>query len=129
MFILFTYPLYALLLQPGFFAQFFALLIFALLAAGIVGTVPATLSEMFATHARYSGVAISYNIDFAIFAGLTPVIATYLLYTLGYPQAVSINLIVSANFTLIACISIRDRYDQTLTDMPSEFLNEIRWNL
>ena len=47
LFILFTYPLYSLLLSESFLAQSAALLSFALLAAGIVGTVPATLSEMY----------------------------------------------------------------------------------
>ncbi len=108
LFAIFTYPLYTLLISPNLIIEIIALFCFAVLSASIVGTMPATLSEMFSTHVRYSGVAISYNIGFAIFAGLTPVIATYLLYKLHFPQAPSFNLILSAIIALITAIGIKE---------------------
>ena len=44
------------------------------------GTIPKTLSEIFPTAVRYSGVAFSYNLGFAIFGGLAPVTVTYILH-------------------------------------------------
>jgi MHS family proline/betaine transporter-like MFS transporter len=109
-----TYPLYTLLNSSQFIVQAAALICFAVLSAGIVGTVPATLAEMFPTPVRYSGVAISYNIGFAIFGGLTPVIATYLIYRLGFPQAPSINLIVSAIVALSVAVYLKDGSQKSL---------------
>jgi MHS family proline/betaine transporter-like MFS transporter len=108
LFVVFTYPLYTWLSQPNFVFEIIAMNCFAVLAAGIVGTVPSAWAEMFPTSVRYSGVGVAYNIGFAIFAGLTPVIATYLLYTLHQPQAPSYNLIVSAIMAFIAALTMQD---------------------
>lgn len=108
LFIIASYPLYTLLQHGNLHVALLALPCFAILASGIVGTVPSSLAEMFATHVRYSGIAITYNISFAIFAGLTPVIATYLLYKLQFPQAPSFNLIVAGVMALIAVITMKE---------------------
>jgi MFS family permease len=44
------------------------------------GIIPRVLSELFPTEIRYSGVALSYNVGFALFGGLTPLITLYLIY-------------------------------------------------
>lgn len=108
LFIIFTFPLYLLLVNPNFMIESLALICFAVFSAGIIGTVPATLTEMFSTEIRYSGVAISYNIGYALFAGFTPVIATYLLYKLPFQEAPCLNLILSAIVALIVSIWIKE---------------------
>lgn len=108
LFILLSYPLYTLLSHGNMTIEIMALACFAIMAAGIVGVVPSTLAELFPTHVRYSGVAISYNISFAIFAGLTPVVATYLLYKLQFPQAPSFNLIIAALVAVIAALTMKE---------------------
>lgn len=45
------------------------------------GIAPLLLSTVFPTSIRYCGIAFSYNVSFAIFAGLTPVIAMTLINT------------------------------------------------
>ena len=115
LFITFTYPLYTLLVNPNSIIEAAALFCFAVLSAGIVGVVPVTLAEMFSTQVRYSGVAISYNIGFAIFAGLTPIIATYLLYKFHLPQAPSFNLILSAVIALIVSLVIKEGSHKSLS--------------
>jgi MFS family permease len=72
-FYLFVHPIYSLWIP----------MLFGALAFGsIMGLVPAILVELFPTHIRYSGVAFAYNLGFAIFGGLTPVIAmTLIRYT------------------------------------------------
>ena len=57
--------------MPSFILQMIALNCFGLLAAGIVGVMPATLAELFPTNVRYSGIGVSYNIGFAIFQPVT----------------------------------------------------------
>lgn len=114
LFVILTYPLYTLLNNDHFSIQMIALISFAILSSGIVGTVPSALAEMFSTHVRYSGVAVSYNIGFAIFAGLTPVIATYLLYKVQFSQAPSFNLIFSAVIAFIAALIMKERSRKSL---------------
>lgn len=114
LFVIFSYPLYTLLNNDNFVIEMIALSSFTILSAGIIGTVPSALAEMFSTHVRYSGVAVSYNIGFAIFAGLTPVIATYLLYKLQFSQAPSFNLIFSAIITFIAALIMKERSQKPL---------------
>lgn len=108
LFIILSYPLYTLISSNNITVEIIALACFAILAAGIVGVVPSSLAELFPTHVRYSGVAISYNISLAIFAGLTPVIATYLLYKLKFPQAPSFNLIIAALMALLATLTMKE---------------------
>lgn len=51
----------------------------ALLMAGVTGIVPVLLAELFPTEVRYSGVGLVYNLGFATFGGLTPVIVMALI--------------------------------------------------
>jgi len=114
LFIVTSYPLYTVINMPSFILQMIALNCFGLLAAGIVGVMPATLAELFPTNVRYSGIGVSYNIGFAIFASLTPMVATVLLYHLQDVQAPSYNLILSAVVALFAAITIKDMSRQSL---------------
>lgn len=43
------------------------------------GFIPIILAEYFPTKVRYSGVAVAYNLGFAIFGGLTPLVAISLI--------------------------------------------------
>ncbi len=109
-----SYPLYTLLTHASLIMKIVGLNCFGILAAGIVGTVPTTLAELFPTHVRYSGIAISYNIGFAIFAGSAPVVATYLIYKLHFAEAPSFNIIVAAIMALIAAVKMKEGSGKTL---------------
>ena len=109
LFIVISYPLYTMINMPSLIWQMIALNCFGLLAAGIVGVMPATLAELFPTNVRYSGIGVSYNIGFAIFASITPMVATVLLYHLHAVQVPSYNLIVSAIVALLAAMTLKDR--------------------
>jgi MFS family permease len=56
-----------------------ALSIFALMQGALVALPPILLSYLFPIHIRLSGVAISYNISFVLFAGLTPIVVSGLI--------------------------------------------------
>lgn len=125
LFSLLTYPLYRLIFSPNFILNTIAFVVFSILAAGVAGTIPVILAEMFPTHVRYSGVGIAYNIGFALFAGLTPIIATYLLYQLHFKEAPSLNLIVSAVIALIVCFKIKETSGKTLKP-PTQIYDSLR---
>ena len=49
------------------------------LTVGVVAVVPYVMIAMFPPKIRFSGISFSYNIAYAIFGGLTPVVVTWLL--------------------------------------------------
>lgn len=114
LFMVLSYPLYTMMNTSSLILKMTALICFGLLAAGIVGVMPATLAEMFPTHVRYSGVGVSYNIGFAMFASSTPLIATELLARFHIAQAPSYNLIISALVTLMVAFTIQDKSQKSL---------------
>jgi hypothetical protein len=68
------------------------------------------LVELFPTSIRYTGIAISYNIAFAFFGGLTPLIVTYLVAVSSNVLAPSFYLIGSAILCTIAAMTIKQLY-------------------
>ena len=46
---------------------------------GVIGVVPSTAVKMFPAVVRFSGLSFSYNVAYAIFGGLTPVVVTMML--------------------------------------------------
>lgn len=49
------------------------------LFVGIVGAVPYVMVKAFPPVVRFSGLSFSYNLAYAIFGGLTPMVVTALL--------------------------------------------------
>ena len=80
--IILAYPIFTI--YSHYFSYFWvALLLSALLNGFAFGVIPNLLVELFPTQIRYSGVAVSYNIGFALFGGLTPLIAIILIDKTG----------------------------------------------
>ncbi|MYM34958.1 MFS transporter [Duganella sp. FT94W] len=46
---------------------------------GVVGAVPCVLVQAFPAQVRFSGLSFSYNLSYAIFGGLTPIVVTLML--------------------------------------------------
>jgi MFS family permease len=70
---------------------------------GVVGAVPCALVQAFPPQVRFSGLSFSYNMSYAIFGGLTPVVVTLMLKNdpLGpayYVMAVCVIGMLSALF-------------------------------
>lgn len=59
--------------------QLFLLYGLAGLSVGIVGAVPYVMVRIFPAEVRFSGISFSYNIAYAIFGGLTPVVVTLMM--------------------------------------------------
>lgn len=79
----------ALFLIPGSFFFYQGLLnhnnvillslIMAIISGMTTGSFAAVVAKMFPTPVRYSGIGVSYNLAFAIFAGLSPLLTTSLI--------------------------------------------------
>jgi MFS family permease len=84
----------------------------AILLGFSAGIIPRLLSELFPTQIRYSGIAVSYNLGFAIFGGLTPFISLSLIYYTGWVTIPALYLIAVALFGVISLIFFGYSYDQ-----------------
>ena len=78
----------------------FALLGYAILGLLFVlqlGTISATFTAMFPTHARFAGFAISYNIATALFGGTAAFISDFFIEITG-------SLLMPAFYVVLACV-------------------------
>ncbi len=114
LYFLLSYPLFKSLSLGNVETAAVVLVVFALLN-GLAGSCyPAMLVEIFPTQVRYSGFAISYNIAFALFAGLTPVILSYLIHVTGSIAIPGIYLSILGVIALFAIFSIKENYTKSL---------------
>lgn len=110
-----TFSLITLILPIFIFKSFAShsfiypwLLFNCVLCGALTGVFPSLLAELFPTRVRYSGIAISYNIGFAFFGGLAPVICLFLIKATGQTHAPAYYVMaVSAAVFLLTAAKIR----------------------
>ena len=85
-------------------------ILISLVNALITGAFPSLIVELFPTNVRYSGVALSYNLGYAIFAGLTPVCVTLLIHYTGDLSSPAWWLMATMVLVLLALFLLRGRY-------------------
>lgn len=66
------------------------------LTVGVVGTVPALMVKAFPPAIRFSGISVSYNLAYAVFGGLTPLLVGLLVHELGWAGPV--------NYVAVLCV-------------------------
>ncbi|MFZ2628764.1 MAG: MFS transporter [Rugosibacter sp.] len=113
-FLIFTYPIFNLLLAGDFTSIVLGHFFFALLVSINTAPVMALLVEAFPTRVRYSGMALSYNISAAAFGGTAPMAAQWLINETGDAHSIAYYVMACAVITLIALFFYRDRYQEPL---------------
>lgn len=113
-FLVFTYPIFNLLLAGDFPSVVLGHFFFALLVSINTGPVMALLVEAFPTRVRYSGMALSYNISAAAFGGTAPMVAQWLINETGDAHSIAYYVMACAVISLIALFFYRDRYREPL---------------
>lgn len=113
-FLLLTYPIFHLLLQPAFSSIVIAQVLFAIMVGFYIGPVPALLVEIFPTRLRYTGMALSYNICAALFGGTAPMVCEWLVHVTGNKYAIAYYVMACAVVSLIALFFYRDRHQEAL---------------
>jgi len=94
-------PIFAIYVSyPQFY--FLAFIASAVLLGFSAGIIPRLLSELFPTQIRYSGIAVSYNLGFAFFGGLTPLISLSLIYSTGWKTIPALYLIFVSLLALLS---------------------------
>lgn len=100
------YPLFSHLEQINDHNIWLFAIIYVFLIAPANGTFGLKLMELFPTNIRYSGMALAYNLSFAIFGGTAPVLNSYLS---KYHSQFSTYffLALTAGLTLLAALCIK----------------------
>ncbi|VVC75750.1 Proline/betaine transporter [Aquicella siphonis] len=101
--VLLTFPLFMLFNQHNLTWVIMSYMLFSLLFGFIPGSYSAILSGLFPTSVRYSGIAMSYNLAFAVFGGLSPVICTFAIHTFNSVLAPAYYVMLMAMLSWIAC--------------------------
>ena len=100
-----TYVFYTTLkTRPDLLLPLYALLG---LSVGVVGVVPSAMVRAFPAPVRFSGLSFSYNLAYAIFGGLTPIMVTLMLKT--QPLAPAYYVMALCGLGAVTALFIKDR--------------------
>jgi MHS family proline/betaine transporter-like MFS transporter len=108
----FTYPLFLLFNLQSMVWVIVSYIIFSLIFGFIPSSYSSILSRLFPTPVRYSGVAMSYNLAYAFFGGLSPVICTLAIHAFDSIMAPAFYVIFIAILSSLACYYGRDFHAQ-----------------
>ncbi|AJI78423.1 MFS transporter [Corynebacterium singulare] len=104
--IVLAFPMFLLMKQGTALAGFIATFGLAASLALILGTHSATVSELFPTRTRQSGLSMAYSIAGAFFAGTLPYLNTWLIDVTGNDMIPAYTLIVVAIIGVITLLTI-----------------------
>ena len=100
-------PYYNILISHGSPLVLLMMFVFIAAFAGLTtGAFPVILADIFPTEIRYTGISTSYNIAYAVFCGLTPLISTYLIHISNNKLWPAYILIATALIGLIGLLGI-----------------------
>jgi MFS family permease len=111
------FPLFDTMILP---LALLGLVLLAFFYPAALGPMPTLLAEQFRTSERYSGVSFAYQITASIGTGLTPVLATSILFWAGGPpNTIGIMILVlGMNLVTILGLSLlRDNRHQELSEI------------
>jgi hypothetical protein len=74
---------------------------------GTIGAVPYVLVKAFPAQVRFSGLSFSYNLSYAIFGGLTPMIVTLMLK--NNPLAPAYYVVALCLLGMVTALFVKDR--------------------
>lgn len=87
-----------------------AICIFAVFQGVLVTLPPILLGNLFPVHVRLSGVALSYNISFVIFGGLTPIVLTGLIEKTGMLYVMPVMCMIFTSLITLLALAAYKRY-------------------
>ena len=107
-FLVLTYPTLMLMSAGNFAAAAVAMVILGVFMAAYDGASSAAMAELFPTSIRYGSMAIAYNLSVAVFGGITPYFATFLIASTGNRFAPAFYVMAAALITLIVVLRARE---------------------
>jgi MHS family proline/betaine transporter-like MFS transporter len=114
-FLVFSIPLMKLMGGGDYTMVLVGELAFCLFVAARSGPVPATLVEVFPTQVRLTALSIGYNVNFAIFGGTAPLLATWLISMTGEKTSPAWYLMAVAAISIGISLLMPETRDRELT--------------
>lgn len=108
-----SYPMFMLFNSAGLIGILLAELLLALLISAMTASFQVTVTELFPTEYRYSGMSAAYNTGNAMFAGTTPMLCVWLSGVFSSNYAPSFYLIIASVVTFLLIYKMPEtRYSQ-----------------
>jgi MHS family proline/betaine transporter-like MFS transporter len=107
-FILLTYPALMLMGGGNFIGATVAMILLGIFMAAYDGASSAAMAELFPTNIRYGSMAIAYNLSVAVFGGITPLLATFLIGATGNSFAPAFYVMAAAAVSLVVVLRARE---------------------
>jgi MHS family proline/betaine transporter-like MFS transporter len=103
---LLTYPAFLVMGRGNFPSAVLAHVVLGVLLYIFISTAIAVLTELFPARVRYGGFSIGYNISVALFGGIAPFLATWLIAITGNPISPAFYVIFAAIATLVTVLTV-----------------------
>jgi MFS transporter, MHS family, proline/betaine transporter len=107
-------PCFNLLTVENELLRLLALLGLNLCLAALLACIYSKIPSLFDTGVRFTGMAISYNLSVALFAGTAPMINSWLIQRTGSRLVPAYYLIAAATIGVIALLACQDRTGQPM---------------
>lgn len=115
--LLFSYPLYTLFAGKLFFWVIFATLILTGIGNLVISVFTSILVGLYPTTVRYTGVALVYNLGFAVAGGFTPLLLTWLIHISGNRLIPSVYLMLFAGCAFLVSFFMRETRGVALNEI------------
>lgn len=113
-FVLLSYPLFSLMQSKTFVAILLAQFGFTVFVACLFAVIPATVVEMVKTKIRYTAISLPYNVSSALFGGIMPLVATFLIHQTTNLASPSFYLILAGIVTIFTVFCLRESFHSKL---------------
>lgn len=113
-FMLFTYPALQLMSRGDVASALAGLVMLGVFIAAFDGACNAAMAELFPTRIRYGGMAVAYNLSVALFGGITPYFALFLISATGNTLSPAFYVMTAALITFLTVLRARETAGQPL---------------
>jgi len=113
-------PCFHMLIEGSFAQQMFSLVLMNLCLSCMLSCVLSKVPSLFSTKVRFTGMAISYNVCVAVFAGTAPLLNAWLIDVTGSHMVPAYYLIAGAVAGIVALLASSER---TGRPMPGDAVN------
>jgi MFS transporter, MHS family, proline/betaine transporter len=110
LFIIFSCPLFLILSYASNALVVFAVICLVVMMASYFGGVTAMMVELFSTKLRYTPIAIAHGLTFAIFAGTSPLVSTFLIRWSGLVYSPCFYIMVAASIVFTMLFFLAETY-------------------
>jgi MFS transporter, MHS family, proline/betaine transporter len=120
-FVFLSAPMLWLMTSQGLIIIILGGLVLLVMLMLYTGPVVAAIGEEFPSKARYSALAVGYNLGSAVLGGPAPLVAALLIDWFDTPVAASFLLIIASVIAIPLLWRMKDRRDMTMEQINAEF--------